>query len=169
MAGEAHIFPPFQAEYLRALQGGRYHPPKRRPPASVSLLDRMPPVIYQQALRGTCVANAVTAQRQMKEEEQAFCNPPMPAGGPVEKAGKLPQAAKKPNPVGNYLTNEISQMQEELNLPSYDEAKAKFNEMVGVLERGKAIEPVNWKTITMDQAKNIVAAVKKNFLQGDVA
>ena len=61
MVGGAHIFPPFQAEYLRALQGGRYHPPKRRPPASVSLLDRMPPVIYQQALRGTCVANAVTA------------------------------------------------------------------------------------------------------------
>ncbi len=61
MAGEAHIFPPFQAEYLRALQGGRYHPPKRRLPSSVSLLGRMPPVIYQQALRGTCVANAVTA------------------------------------------------------------------------------------------------------------
>ena len=115
------------------------------------------------------LANAVTAQRQMKEEEQAFCHPPMPAGGPVERAGTLPQEAKKPNPVGNYLMNEISQMQEDLNLSSYDEAKAKFNEMVGVLERGKAIEPVNWKKITMDQAKNIVVAVKKNFLQGDVA
>ena len=43
------------------MQGGRTRPPKRRPPASVSLVDRMPPVIYQQALRGTCVANAVTA------------------------------------------------------------------------------------------------------------
>ena len=61
MAEGPHIFSPFQAEYLRAMQEGRYRPPQRRPPASVSLVDRMPPVVYQQALRGTCVANAVTA------------------------------------------------------------------------------------------------------------
>ena len=61
MAEEPHVFSPFQAEYLRAMQGGRYRPPARRPPASVSLVNRMPPVVYQQALRGTCVANAVTA------------------------------------------------------------------------------------------------------------
>ena len=61
MAEGQHIFSPFQAEYLRAMQGGRYRSPARRPPASVSLVERMPPVVYQQALRGTCVANAVTA------------------------------------------------------------------------------------------------------------
>ena len=61
MAESSHIFSPFQAEYLRAMQDGRYRAPSRRPPASVSLVDRMPPVVYQQALRGTCVANAVTA------------------------------------------------------------------------------------------------------------
>ncbi len=60
-ASQDHIFSPFQAEYLRAMRDGRYRPPARRPPASVSLVDRMPPVVYQQALRGTCVANAVTA------------------------------------------------------------------------------------------------------------
>ena len=61
MSEGLHIFPPFQAEYLRAMQGVGHRPPRRRPPASVSLVDRMPPVVYQQALRGTCVANAVTA------------------------------------------------------------------------------------------------------------
>ena len=57
------IFPPFQADYLRAMAAGRCRPttPGRRSPASVSLVDKMPPVVYQQALRGTCVANAVTA------------------------------------------------------------------------------------------------------------
>ena len=60
-ASQDHIFSPFQAEYLRAMRDGRYRPPARRPPASVSLVDQMPPVVYQQALRGTCVANAVTA------------------------------------------------------------------------------------------------------------
>lgn len=58
---EHFFFSPFQAEYLRAMQGGRARPPARRPPASVSLVSRMPPVVYQQALRGTCVASAVTA------------------------------------------------------------------------------------------------------------
>ncbi len=63
MEESVHIFPPFQAEYLRAMRDGRYHPTlfARRPPASASLRDKMPPVVYQQALRGTCVANAVTA------------------------------------------------------------------------------------------------------------
>ena len=58
-----HILPPLQAEYLRAMAEGRYHPTllERQPPNSVSLMERMPPVVYQQALRGTCVANAVTA------------------------------------------------------------------------------------------------------------
>ena len=60
-SSQEHFFSPFQAEYLRAMQGGRARPPTRRPPASVSLVDKMPPIVYQQALRGTCVANAVTA------------------------------------------------------------------------------------------------------------
>ncbi len=58
-----HAFSPSQADYIRAMRDGRYRPAQtvRRPPASVSLVDRMPPVVYQQALQGTCVANAVTA------------------------------------------------------------------------------------------------------------
>ncbi|MGN0846995.1 MAG: hypothetical protein ACI4RA_06390 [Kiritimatiellia bacterium] len=57
-----HRFPVQQEAYLRALKGGAYRNVVRpsRGPRSVSLVDRMPPV-YQQALRGTCVANAVTA------------------------------------------------------------------------------------------------------------
>ena len=60
---QGHVFPPFQAEYLRAIAEGRYHPTvqERCPPVSVSLVKRMPPVIHQQALRGTCVTNAVIA------------------------------------------------------------------------------------------------------------
>ena len=61
--GEApYIFPEPQAEYLRALNAGRCLASdlSHRVPARVSLVDAMPPV-YQQALQGTCVANAVTA------------------------------------------------------------------------------------------------------------
>lgn len=62
MGEEAYSFSPPQVRFLRAMQDGRYRPSvlSRQYPARVSLVDRMPPV-YQQALRGTCVANAVTA------------------------------------------------------------------------------------------------------------
>jgi len=62
MAEGLHRFPAPQAAFLRAMAEGRYEPGMRtgRGGASVSLVSRMPP-IYQQALQGTCVANAVTA------------------------------------------------------------------------------------------------------------
>ena len=62
MSDAPHIFPPSQAAFLRGYGEGCRSGAvlSRRLPRSVSLVDRMPPV-YQQALRGTCVANAVTA------------------------------------------------------------------------------------------------------------
>ena len=57
-----HIFPAPQADYLRAIKGGRHQPGvlSRTFPPRHSLVGSMPPV-YQQSLQGTCVANAVTA------------------------------------------------------------------------------------------------------------
>ena len=62
VAEPSYRFPVQQAAFLRALKGGGYQGVARsgRGPRSVSLVSQMPPV-YQQALQGTCVANAVTA------------------------------------------------------------------------------------------------------------
>ena len=62
VADPSYRFPVQQAAFLRALKGGGYQGVARsgRGPRSVSLVSLMPPV-YQQALQGTCVANAVTA------------------------------------------------------------------------------------------------------------
>ena len=62
MEGATHIFPAPQAEYLRAIKGGRYKPAglSGNFPQRFSLEGSMPPV-YQQSLQGACVANAVTA------------------------------------------------------------------------------------------------------------
>lgn len=62
MSKPTHVFPTQQEAFLRALRGGGYQGVARsaRGRLSVSLVDRMPPV-YQQALQGTCVPNAVTA------------------------------------------------------------------------------------------------------------
>lgn len=62
VAEPSYRFSVQQAAFLRALKGGGYQGVARsgRGPLSVSLVSQMPPV-YQQALQGTCVANAVTA------------------------------------------------------------------------------------------------------------
>ena len=62
MAVVSYRFPAQQEAFLRAMEEGSYRVNARtsRGPMLVSLVDRMPPV-YQQALQGTCVANAVVA------------------------------------------------------------------------------------------------------------
>jgi len=69
MSAAPYIFPAQQAEFLRALRDGRYRAPARtrNVPASTSLVLKMPP-IYEQALRGTCVANAATAMLEYYED-----------------------------------------------------------------------------------------------------
>ena len=69
MSAAPYIFPDQQAEFLRALRDGRYRAPTRahRLPSSMSLVSKMPP-IYEQALRGTCVSNAVTAMLEYYED-----------------------------------------------------------------------------------------------------
>ena len=69
MAAASYIFPAQQAEFLRALRDGRYRAPARTHnlPSSTSLILKMPP-IYEQALRGTCVSNAVTAMLEYYED-----------------------------------------------------------------------------------------------------
>ena len=69
MAAAPYIFPAQQAEFLRALRDGRYRAPARtrNVPSATSLVSKMPP-IYEQALRGTCVANAATAMLEYYED-----------------------------------------------------------------------------------------------------
>lgn len=69
MAATPYIFPSQQAEFLRAMRDGRYRAPERTRsvPSATTLVSKMPPV-YEQALRGTCVANAVTAMLEYYED-----------------------------------------------------------------------------------------------------
>ena len=69
MAAAPYIFPAQQADFLRALRDGRYRAPDRtrHVPASTSLVSKMPP-IHEQALRGTCVSNAVAVLLEYYED-----------------------------------------------------------------------------------------------------
>jgi len=117
---------------------------------------------------GICSAeelvNAITAQKQMKEEEQALCQPPIPENDQISKAKKLPY-----NPVANFIRNEITDIQETMKIPTYAQAKELVLGWVKMLVESGALEPVDWKTITMEQAKAVFKACRSNFMPGDAA
>lgn len=106
------------------------------------------------------LANAVTAQRQMKEEEKAFCQPPIKTGA-VETSKKIPT-----EPIADYIREEIKKIQAYVGLKSYAEARKQVFDMANALIDGGAVLPFDWKTITMDEAKNLFDAIRRTLPDG---
>lgn len=119
---------------------------------------------------GICSAeeltNAVIAQNQIKEVEK-FENAPVPEGGPVSKSKALPKEAL--SPVMNFIRNEIADIQESLKIESFDLAKKQVDDFAKALAEGGVIPKFKWNALTMDQAKEIFAAIRANMPAGDVA
>ena len=124
---------------------------------------------------GICSAeelvNAVTAQEQIKKEERAAAHQAFPENGPVAAANKLPEKAKteKVSPVANYIRNEITAIQEQVGLPSYQDAKKQVFDFAKALVDGGSVPAFDWETITMDETKNLFAAIHKLIPDGDAA
>lgn len=108
------------------------------------------------------LANAVTAQRQMKEEEKAFCNPPMPEGGPVQKVDKLPQEAQEISPVLTYLATERENMRQERGLSAQENSKLFTDQKAALVKAGLAADK-SLSQYTMEEAKALIDAMYKNF------
>jgi hypothetical protein len=104
------------------------------------------------------LANAVTAQRQMKEEEKEFCNPPIPEGGPVKKADKLPE----PNQVQTYLASEREKMREVRQLTAQANNKLFTDQKAALVKAGMAPDK-GLSLYTMDEAKALIDEMYKNF------
>ena len=71
MADGSYVFSAQQGAFLDALKDGRYRGSELTDygKGRISLQDQMPPV-YQQAMRGTCVANAATALLEYYEDRK---------------------------------------------------------------------------------------------------
>ena len=108
------------------------------------------------------LANAVTAQRQMKEEEKAFCNPPMPEGGPVQKVDKLPQEAQEISPVLTYLATERETMRQERGLSAQENNKLFTDQKAALVKDGLAADK-SLSQYTMEEAKALIDAMYKYF------
>ena len=80
----------------------------------------------------------------------------------VQTAEKLPQEAQ-PNPVVNYIMNEITYLQKKNGLKTYGDAKKQVLSFTKSLIESGTIEAFDWKTITMEQAKNLFETIKTVF------
>jgi hypothetical protein len=74
------------------------------------------------------------------------------------------------NPVKDYIANEITFMKQMFNIADTDEMCKKFADMRKALIAGKVIEDVPSDKQTMEQAKEMIDAIYKNFKpSGDAA
>ena len=113
------------------------------------------------------LANAVTAQKQMKEAEAAYCNPPMPAGGSVQKSATLPKQAQEVEvTVGKAFETNMNEFMERFEISDSKDALKKFNEFRARLHEAKVIENIG-KMKTAAEVNDVFDAIYKNIKPGD--
>ena len=95
-----------------------------------------------------------------QKAEETVSNPPIKTDS-IEKVDKLPV-----DPVANFIRNEISDIQRISGVKDYFTARQQVMEMTQALVKSGAVEPFEWKSITMEQAKNVFKAVRA-ILPGD--
>ena len=87
----------------------------------------------------------------------------------VETASKLPKAAQTLSPVMNYIRNEISDIQQLCGIATFEEAKKQVDDFAKALAESGTVPKFKWNSLTMDEAKNIFAAMRKLLPAGDAA
>jgi len=92
-------------------------------------------------------------------------NPPVEEGKEIKGV----TVAKKIPAIANLMRNEIADIQERLNLPSYEEARKQVFAWGDALMASGAVEKFDWKLITEAQAKSLFKAIRETFKPGDAA
>ena len=80
----------------------------------------------------------------------------------VTTVDKIPE-----NSVAEYIHDNIVVIQKKLNLKAYNDAKQMFLAWVNKLVDSDALDPIDWKNVTMDQAVNAFQAVNETFHPGE--
>lgn len=81
--------------------------------------------------------------------------------------GGVTVTKKLPN-IANLMRNEIADIQEKLNIPTYEEARKKVFGWGDELIKSGTVEKFEWISITEEQAKKLFSAIRSNFM-GDAA
>ena len=132
-------------------------------------------VIKNQKTGKVCFSWGEINEEAPEKPEQPDDEPPevkpinQDAAGEVKTADKLPKSAQTLSPVMNYIRNEIADIQETYGIESFESAKKQIDDFAKALADGGVIPKFKWNALTMDQAKNVFAAIRANFPAGDVA
>lgn len=105
------------------------------------------------------LANAVTAQRQMKEEEQKGKR--WKAGGNVEQANKLP-GAPEPNPVEAFLKKSMRELREARGITAAENNKL-FGEQKKALVMAGLAPDKALAEYTLQEAQSLIEAMYSTF------
>jgi hypothetical protein len=130
--------------------------------------------IKNQATGKVCYKWGTVKEEAPEKPEQPDDEPPevkpiIPAGtATVETSAKLPEAAKI-SPVVNYIRCEISDIQERTGTATYNEMKKRVIEISKTLQETGALKPFDWKTIKMEEAKDVFKAIREIIFPGDAA
>ena len=121
--------------------------------------------IKNQATGKICYRWGVINEEAPEKPEQPDDEPPetkpilQDAPATVETAAKVPVA--EASPVAEYIRKEITTIQEYVGLKNYLEARKQVFEFAKALIESGAVPAFDWKTITMDEAKNLFTAIRK--------
>lgn len=107
------------------------------------------------------LANAITAQNQIKEAEKHVNDYPAPAGGPVNFVEKVPPA-QEPSPVLTYLATERENLRKERGITVQANNKL-FTDQKAALVKMNLAPDKGLSEYTMDEAKALIDAMYKNF------
>jgi hypothetical protein len=130
--------------------------------------------IKNQATGKVCYKWGTVNEEAPEKPEQPDDEPPEvkpinpDAPGTVETSNKVP-APEKLDPVANFIRNEISDIQEKTGLASYADARTTVFNLAKTLVESGSVPAFEWKTITLKQAKNLFAAIRKILPDGDAA
>ena len=107
------------------------------------------------------LANAITAQNQMKESDKHINNGSKSIDQ-IEKANTLPV-----DPVANFIRNEIADIQKIVGISVYADARKQIFAMAETLVKSGAVPEFDWKTITLEEAQNLFKAIRELLPEGD--
>jgi hypothetical protein len=127
--------------------------------------------IKNQATGKVCFTFGEITEEAPDRPEQPDDEPPevkpinQDAPGTVETSATLPN----PETAAAYIKKEITTIQTYCGIATYADARKQVFDFAEELVKSGTVPAFDWKTITLEQAKNLFAAIRKLLPDGDAA
>ena len=119
--------------------------------------------IKNQATGKICFTYGEITEEAPDKPEQPDTEPPEVKPINPDAPGNVSTSATLPNPetAAGYIKKEITDIQLYCEIPTYAEARKQVFAFAEELVKGGTVPAFDWKTITLEEAKNLFAAIRK--------